>query len=676
MELTIGSAAGESNNCGCIQIIDGHGTFNVDSCQKFQTDVNLAGYELSYALISIIGPQTSGKSTLLNEVFGTTFVQLEKWAERPKCTHGIWLERADITERCILVMDLEGTDGKEKQDNTTFEKQSAVFGFLISDVVLINMWFHDIGHHRAANRPLYDTVFQAVLRLSSRRKTTLIFVIRDTDDIKHSCEKSREADKYSKFSEEDWKAKQKAELKIMEDRLKEDIRQIWDSFSKPEAHKRTPFSAFYNIEVVFLSHRGVHGPFKNELTRLRQEFHHSIVPGVLAGDREDVFDGSSFSCNAQLLWEKIKENKDLDLPEHKIMVATVRCEQIAKEKFESFVASKEWLQLCQAVRTRTISNFGKELSEMIKNYLSSYDEEATYLDRDVKLEKRKQLEEKLVQHVHPTYQDMLLRIMSESLENFKEEFEEALHVGGEKFIVVARNCADYSITQFKEKFRDARIDHANRDESVEVLGELQRTMAYHILKVSEQMHRKHGGQDRKDFNKMLKKGREAVQDLISGMQIAIFGVPEDSGLDLKATIANQLVRGVGAIGSVVGVGAIGSAVGVGAIGQTVGAAAVAGVVTGVAVGIFGVGVGVAVAVAAEDEKRKMNEVADYIVELLNVPSSVCEENQWNAELLEGLFISGENQLDVEHLEGPSSECGGNQLDVELLEGSNSKCEEK
>ncbi|KAI8017037.1 hypothetical protein LOK49_LG04G02604 [Camellia lanceoleosa] len=122
-------------------------------------------------------------------------------------------------------------------------------------------------------------------------------------------------DKYSKISEEEWKTKQKENLKGIEDSLKEDIRQIWDSFSKPEAHQRTPFSAFYNIEVVFLSRPSDDGQFE---MRLSQEFHHSIAPGVLAGDREDVVDGSSFSCNAQLIWEKIEGKKDFNLPAHKI----------------------------------------------------------------------------------------------------------------------------------------------------------------------------------------------------------------------------------------------------------------------------------------------------------------------------------------------------------------------
>lgn len=45
---------------------------------------------------------------------------------------------------------------------------------------------------------------------------------------------------------------------------------------------------------------------------------HSISPGGLAGDRQGVVPASGFSFSAQQIWKVIKENKDLDLPAHKV----------------------------------------------------------------------------------------------------------------------------------------------------------------------------------------------------------------------------------------------------------------------------------------------------------------------------------------------------------------------
>nr|TKR74996.1 hypothetical protein D5086_0000289880 [Populus alba] len=41
---------------------------------------------------------------------------------------------------------------------------------------------------------------------------------------------------------------------------------------------------------------------------------HSISPGGLAGDKNDVQPASGFPLRAEQIWKTIKENKNLDLP--------------------------------------------------------------------------------------------------------------------------------------------------------------------------------------------------------------------------------------------------------------------------------------------------------------------------------------------------------------------------
>lgn len=57
---------------------------------------------------------------------------------------------------------------------------------------------------------------------------------------------------------------------------------------------------------------------KLKVAGLRQKFFHSIAPGGLAGDRRGVVPASGFSFSAQQIWKVIKENRDLDLPAHKV----------------------------------------------------------------------------------------------------------------------------------------------------------------------------------------------------------------------------------------------------------------------------------------------------------------------------------------------------------------------
>ena len=55
-----------------------------------------------------------------------------------------------------------------------------------------------------------------------------------------------------------------------------------------------------------------------KVSHLRERFQHSIAPGGLAGDRRAVVPASGFSFSSQQFWKVIKENKDLDLPAHKV----------------------------------------------------------------------------------------------------------------------------------------------------------------------------------------------------------------------------------------------------------------------------------------------------------------------------------------------------------------------
>ena len=56
-----------------------------------------------------------------------------------------------------------------------------------------------------------------------------------------------------------------------------------------------------------------------QVAALRQRFFNSTSPGGLAGDRQGVVPASGFSFSAQQIWKVIKENKDLDLPAHKVL---------------------------------------------------------------------------------------------------------------------------------------------------------------------------------------------------------------------------------------------------------------------------------------------------------------------------------------------------------------------
>jgi len=127
----------------------------------------------NYHLISVFGSQSTGKSTLLNNLFGTEFGVMSE-QERRQTTKGIWMSvnkrrsavgGADGMAENILIMDVEGTDGRERGEDQDFERKSALFALATSEVLIVNIWEHQVGLYQGANMGLLKTVFEVNLQL-------------------------------------------------------------------------------------------------------------------------------------------------------------------------------------------------------------------------------------------------------------------------------------------------------------------------------------------------------------------------------------------------------------------------------------------------------------------------------------------------------------------------------
>ena len=88
----------------------------------------------------------------------------------------------------ILVMDVEGTDGRERGEDQDFERKSALFALATSEVLIVNIWEHQVGLYQGANMGLLKTVFevnlqlflkdkQYVMRLASHAKIPLLTLL-------------------------------------------------------------------------------------------------------------------------------------------------------------------------------------------------------------------------------------------------------------------------------------------------------------------------------------------------------------------------------------------------------------------------------------------------------------------------------------------------------------------
>jgi len=156
-----------------IQVIDEDKSFNQTLPAYLQVE-NVIRSGFNYHLISVFGSQSTGKSTLLNNLFGTQFGVMAE-SERRQTTKGIWMSKnkregavgdtgISMADN-ILVMDVEGTDGRERGEDQDFERKSALFALATSEVLIVNIWEHQVGLYQGANMGLLKTVFEVNLQL-------------------------------------------------------------------------------------------------------------------------------------------------------------------------------------------------------------------------------------------------------------------------------------------------------------------------------------------------------------------------------------------------------------------------------------------------------------------------------------------------------------------------------
>lgn len=300
---------------------------------------------VDYHVVCIFGGQSSGKSTLLNHLFGTPFALLDARVRRGQTTQGGFLSRAETipgkssslspsekqgADPLLLVMDLEGTDGLERGDNQSFERQLSLFGLSVADVLIINMWAVDVGRHNAANLSLLRTIFEMNLHLfhhegyKKDEKPTLLVVLRDFVAESH--------------------------LPTLET-LRKSFQVIWDGIKKPEAFADATLEDLFHWKCFFLPHYELQRPvFDDKLNALRTWFNVPTADDYLFADSKmlrgvplEMLPSYLSSC-----WSTIRSSRELDIPTQREMLAKHRCGEVSAQALVVFEERKT--DLCAKVQ--------------------------------------------------------------------------------------------------------------------------------------------------------------------------------------------------------------------------------------------------------------------------------------------------------------------------------------
>ncbi|GAB4820674.1 hypothetical protein N2152v2_007720 [Parachlorella kessleri] len=456
-----------------LQVVTGDGQFNTDGVEEFVRANRVDTSGVRYNIVAITGPQSSGKSTLLNHVFGTSFEEMDAMTGRHQTTRGIWLAMAPkVEDPPTLVLDLEGSDGRERgEDDTSFERQSALFALAVADIVLVNMWAKDIGRETGSGKPLLKTIFQVNLKLfqpaPNRRRTLLLFVFRD---------------------------RTKTPLSMLTQTWEADLGRMWDAITKPPQYEHTKFTDFFEVAYSALpNYEERTEDFRADAVMLRRKFSDE-EEGSFLRPSEEKLPGHALALSMAKVWEVVREHKDLNLPAHRVMVANIRCEEIAAEQLEAFRRDQAWVTLEGEAGQDLVPTFGASLADLLDSCLEGYDEEARYFEHSVSEAKRDELLERLHSAAKPAFEAQLAIVRELALDLFKQEL--ALGQGGgsaggplgspgggeESFVQRAARCSADAMESFDSQAAEVAVPGTDW-ETAPAREQLEHEIAAHIQSV-------------------------------------------------------------------------------------------------------------------------------------------------------------------------------------------------
>lgn len=366
-----------------IQLINELKQFNKKTLDYFKNCINnLDEVGLDYHVISVFGSQSSGKSTLLNALFNTTFDTMNAQVKRQQTTKGIWLSHSkDISTTSELingrdnnnffVLDIEGSDGAERGEDQDFERKATLFAISVSEILIVNMWEQQVGLYQGNNMGLLKTVFEVNLSLFHNQKEShkvlLLFVIRDHSGV--------------------------TPLSSLQESLIIELEKMWVELSKPKGTENLSLYDFFDLKFTGLSHKlfqpeKFHQDIKELGNLLVDDTHKSYY---FKSDYHHNLPLDGWTMYAESCWSQIEENKDLDLPTQQILVARFKTEEIANTAYTHFIEEFDQIILDDY---NGIS-LSKRLGHLKDTCLEEYDSSGSRYSKSIYLEKQNELVSKL-----------------------------------------------------------------------------------------------------------------------------------------------------------------------------------------------------------------------------------------------------------------------------------------
>mmetsp|Transcript_11229 Transcript_11229/g.22455 ORF Transcript_11229/g.22455 Transcript_11229/m.22455 type:complete len:357 (-) Transcript_11229:13024-14094(-) len=260
-----------------VQVVGADGAWAANKGSWFTEDADLGSQAIT--VVSIIGAHGSGKSTLLNQALGTAFTIGKRGSPQPG-TKGVAAAKA-AGSPLVLVFDVEGADARDRSPSSpAFASRCAGFAAALSDVILVNLYVHEVGALQAPAFQLLQAIFSETAKAADEgaAMTSVLFLVRDVHPDLDT-----------------------AALRLT---LVKDATEMWNAVSPGSANS---VDSFFNFDVQFVPHFKYDSEnFSQKCTELRSMLVDSSNPSFQAQTKfSKGIPANGFAEFASNLWQSL-----------------------------------------------------------------------------------------------------------------------------------------------------------------------------------------------------------------------------------------------------------------------------------------------------------------------------------------------------------------------------------
>lgn len=371
----------------------------------------------------------------------------------------------------ILVMDVEGTDGRERGEDQDFERKSALFALATSEVLIINIWEHQVGLYQGANMGLLKVVFEVNLELflKNTRYSSCSSINRSPSKASRSNPRS-----LLFFVIRDHLGT--TPLANLRNTLIQDLTRIWSGLSKPAGMEKSKIEDYFDFAFSALPHKILQPErFVSEVNKLGLRFteghrnprrdaflsEQELEGGIFLPEYHRRIPADGFYIYAEGVWDQIVNNKDLDLPTQQELMAQFRCDEIAREvliEFDETIIPFETKQV-EGVRLGTpevLGGLGAAMGTARTKAVKNFEIAASRYHKGVYGRKRIELENKIDSRLKVLFQGQLSAAHKSGVHAFSEAVTTAVKAGQKK-------GASYDFAEIVDREKKSALERYERE---------------------------------------------------------------------------------------------------------------------------------------------------------------------------------------------------------------------